>query len=175
MIPELNLGVTVLTNQESSAAFNTIVFHILDHYLNAEPNNWIEAFKIYYKRRADRTASIEKNADQSRKVASTPSLTLQEYEGIYQDAWYGEVNIKSNNDKLEIEFAHTPDLHGELVHWQYDTFLVRWYDRSLRGDAFITFILDEQGKIEQAKMKPYSPAVDFSFDYQDLLLVPVTR
>jgi CubicO group peptidase (beta-lactamase class C family) len=173
MIPELKLGVTVLTNQESGAAFNSIVFHVLDHYLNAEAYDWIQAFKTYYDHRAESAIAVEESADQSRVKESKPSLTLKDYAGVYHDAWYGDVKIEFKQEKLEIQFVHTPDLYGELIHWQYDTFVARWYDRSLRGDAFITFSLDSQGKIEQAKMKPYSPAVDFSFDYQDLLLQPV--
>lgn len=173
MIPEMKLGVTVLTNQESGAAFNSIVFHVLDHYLNAETYDWIKAYKTYYEKRAALALAVEKSADQSRVKESKPSLTLEDYAGVYRDAWYGDVKIDFKEDKLEIQFVHTPDLHGELVHWQYDTFVARWYDRSLRGDAFITFSLKPDGSIEHAKMKPYSPAVDFSFDYQDLLLVPV--
>ena len=68
---------------------------------------------------------------------------------------------------------HTPDLNGVLEHWQYDTFVARWNDRSLRGDAFVTFSLNPDGSIEQVKMKPFSKEVDFSFDYEDLLLKPV--
>ena len=35
MIPDLNVGVAVLTNQESTPAFDAITFRILDHYLGA--------------------------------------------------------------------------------------------------------------------------------------------
>jgi len=173
MIPELKLGVTVLTNQESDAAFNAIVFHVLDYYLNSKPQDWIKAFKTYYDHKANQAKAVEKNADRTRAKKSKPSLTLKDYAGVYHDAWYGDVKIEFKQDKLEIQFVHTPDLYGELIHWQYDTFVARWYDRSLRGDAFITFSLKPDGSIEHAKMKPYSPAVDFSFDYQDLLLVLV--
>jgi CubicO group peptidase (beta-lactamase class C family) len=175
MIPEIKLGVTVLTNQESGAAINAVAFQVLDYYLNAQSHDWIAAYKIFYERRAKREKSVEQNANQSRAAESKPSLKLSNYAGTYRDVWYGDINIEYKNEKLEIVFAHTPDLKGEMVHWQYDTFVVRWYDRSLRGDAFITFSLDLNGKIEQAKMKPFSPAVDFSFDYQDLLLVPLGK
>ena len=57
-----------------------------------------------------------------------------------------------------------------MEHWQYETFKVRWRDRTLRADAFITFQLDAEGKPVRATMEPESPAVDFSFDYQDLKL-----
>ena len=36
------------------------------------------------------------------------------------------------------------------------------------ADAFATFTLDEDGKPTGFKMKPISPATDFSYDFQDL-------
>src|SRR5919112_207579 len=45
MIPELRLGVAVLTNQESGAAFESIVYHVLDHYLAVKPPDYPAAFK----------------------------------------------------------------------------------------------------------------------------------
>jgi hypothetical protein len=62
---------------------------------------------------------------------------------------------------------------GDLVHWQHDSFLVKWRERELRADAYVTFALNPDGTIDQAKMLPASPDVDFSFDWQDLLLKPV--
>jgi hypothetical protein len=47
--------------------------------------------------------------------------------------------------------------------------------RELRADAFVTFTLTPQGGIAEARMEPASSSVDFIFDFQDLLLKPVTR
>ena len=58
------------------------------------------------------------------------------------------------------------------MHFQYDTFIARWRDRELRADAYVSFALKPDGSIDQVKMVPVSPATDFSFDFQDLLLVP---
>ena len=41
------------------------------------------------------------------------------------------------------------------------------------ADAFATFSLDEEGKPIGLKMKPISPATDFSYDFQDLDFVRV--
>ncbi|MNC93406.1 hypothetical protein D3C83_100290 [compost metagenome] len=76
---------------------------------------------------------------------------------------------------MTIRFTKTPDLVGDLEHWQYDTFVARWKDRELRADAFVTFSLNPDGSIEHAKMSAVSPATDFSFDFQDLLLKPVKK
>ena len=59
------------------------------------------------------------------------------------------------------------------MHWQYDTFVARWRDRELSADAYVTFALKPDGSVDQVKMVPASAAVDFSFDFQDLVLTPV--
>jgi hypothetical protein len=50
---------------------------------------------------------------------------------------------------------------------------VKWRNPELRADAFVTFALNPDGTIDQAKMQAVSPATDFSYDFQDLLLKPV--
>ena len=74
-----------------------------------------------------------------------------------------------------MRFTRSPQLVGDMEHWQYDSFLVKWRDRELRADAFMTFALTPQGTIDQARMAPASSSVDFSYDFQDLLLKPVAR
>jgi hypothetical protein len=81
--------------------------------------------------------------------------------------------VRDSRGKLSISFTHTKQLTGDLEHWQYDTFVARWKDRTLNADAFVTFSLGPEGKIEEVKVKPVSPLTDFSFDFQDLLLQPV--
>jgi hypothetical protein len=108
----------------------------------------------------------------ARNTNSRPSLPLSQYARTYTDDWYGDIVIEEQSGRLTMRFTHTPALVGDLEHWQYDTFVARWRDRELRADAYITFALTPDGSIEQAKMAPTSSAVDFSYDFQDLLLKP---
>ena len=110
-------------------------------------------------------------APTARDSLSKPSLPIERYAGRYTDAWYGDVTVAAQNGKLSLAMLPTPELIGDLQHWQYDTFVVRWKDRSLRADAFITFQLAPDGQVESAKMAPFSDEVDFSFDFQDLRLI----
>jgi CubicO group peptidase (beta-lactamase class C family) len=175
LLPELNLGITVLTNQESGEAFSSLTCHIADHYLGAPATDWVDAYLKVRERRNARTAEALKKAAGARDEASKPSLNLEKYAGIYTDAWYGDIRIAMENGKLVLSFAKTPALIGDLEHWQYDTFIVRWRDRELRADAYITFALNPDGTIDQAKMKAVSPETDFSFDFHDLLLRPAKK
>lgn len=175
MVPETKLGIVVLTNQESSEAFDSITYHIVDHYLGAPPTDWIEAYSKVKNRRAGETVTAEKKATSARDTSSRPSLPLERYVGTYRDAWYGDVAIALENGQLVIRFTKTPDLTGNLEHWQHDTFIARWKDRELRADAYVTFALNPDGSIDQVKMRAVSAETDFSFDFQDLLLKPVSR
>ena len=173
MIPDLNVGVAVLTNQESGEAFDSIAYRVLDHYLGAPAFDWIDGFTKTRARAEAALAQAEGRGTASRDAASRPSLPLANYAGSYRDAWYGDVTIAEDGGKLVMRFSHTPALAGDLEHWQHDTFIARWRDRELRADAFVTFALNPDGSIDEVKMRAVSPATDFSFDFQDLLLRPV--
>src|SRR2546425_8687981 len=172
LVPDQRLGIAVFTNQESGEAFEAITWRVLDHYLGAPTTDWIPVY-ARLKARGDSTiAAQERAAAAQRDSASHPSLPLEKYTGTYRDAWYGDVTMALEGGKLVLRFTHTPDLTGDLEHYQYDTFIVRWRDRELRADAYVTFALKPEGGIDQVKMAAVSPATDFSFDFQDLLLVP---
>jgi CubicO group peptidase (beta-lactamase class C family) len=173
LVPSLKLGVAVLTNQESGYAFDAIAYRILDHYLEAPPHDWLTGYRSLLEQNTAQVAAAEKQAAAARDSLSRPSLPLAAYAMTYRDPWYGDVVIEHTGNGLVIRMVPTPGLVGDLVHWQHDTFMARWRDREMRADAFVTFALNPDGSIRQASMVPASPAVDFSFDFQDLRLDPV--
>ena len=173
MIPEEGLGVAVLTNQESGAAFDAIAFHVLDHYLAVDPPfDWLGGWRTLVARIDSLNAAEVSATAAARDSTVGPSLPLAKYAGVYEDPWYGDVGIALEEERLVMRFSRTPIMVGDLEHWQYDTFLVRWRDRSLRADAFVTFQLEPDGSIERVRMEPASPTVDFSYDFDDLDLKP---
>jgi CubicO group peptidase (beta-lactamase class C family) len=173
MIPEINVGVVVLTNQEEGGAFQSVVLHVLDYYLNAPATDWVTAFRTLAERGRTAAAAAEQAAQTSRNADSKPSLPLEKYAGSYQDVWYGEAKIGLEEGKPVLRIAKSPGMVGDLEHWQYDTFVARWRDRTLHADAYVYFALKPDGTIESMKMLPVSPLTDFSFDFQDLLFTPV--
>jgi CubicO group peptidase (beta-lactamase class C family) len=175
LVPDLNLGIVVLTNQQSGGAFQSLTYRIVDHFMNAPATDWIAAFKKSEEMGRSRAAEVEKRQAATRAADSKPSLPLARYAGRYTDAWYGDISISLENNKLVLRFSHTPLLVGDLEHWQYDTFVARWHDRSLEADAFVTFALKPDGSVEQIKMVAVSPLTDFSFDFHDLLFLPAVE
>jgi CubicO group peptidase (beta-lactamase class C family) len=171
-IPDINFGVAVLTNQESGPAFDSIVYRITDHFLGESPYDWSGQYKKLVDRREAALAAAAKKRTTPRTAGAQPSLELSKYAGTYTDAWYGDIAIELQNGRLTMRFTKTPALVGDLEHFQHDTFIVKWRDRELRADAFVTFALNPDETIDHAKMEAVSSETDFSFDFQDLLLKP---
>jgi CubicO group peptidase (beta-lactamase class C family) len=171
LVPEENLGVVILTNAEEGGAFDSILFHILDSYLGLAPTDWIAAYKASEDQQEKQAAAITAKQNSGRAANSKSSLPLEKYAGVYDDAWYGPATIRMENAKLIFSLDHTPDAVGELQHWQYETFIAHWRERTME-DAFLTFTLKPDGSIDHFTMSAVSPLADFSFDYQDLWFVP---
>jgi CubicO group peptidase (beta-lactamase class C family) len=175
MVPDRKIGVIVLTSQEVGAAFNAVTMQALDQMLAAPKHDWLDAY-------AKAVAKQHGNADEdwnkhlaARNANAKPSLPIASYAGTYRDPWYGDVRIAMEGGKPIIRFTKTADLVGTLEPWQNDTFVIKWHQRWLNADAFLNFTLDADGKIREARMEPISPLTDFSFDFQDLRLVPVEK
>ena len=138
LVPEEKLGVVILTNAEETEAFDAILFHVLDHYMQLPSTDWIGAFKALKDQEEKEAAETMKKAEGGHAANSKPSLPLEKYAGTYNDAWYGPITIRFENGGLVISFDHTPGMVGDLQPWQYDTFKAHWRVRTIE-DAFVTF------------------------------------
>lgn len=174
LVPESKLGIAILTNAESGGALSALQYRLMDQYMTgATPTDWIKLVSDVEEEAHAKELARLKSASTTRASTSKPSLALSAYEGQYEDPWYGIMNVKRNGNKLVMSFSKTPDLTGEMEHFQHDTFIVRWKERNFNADAYATFSLDHDGSIDHVKMKAVSEETDFSYDFHDLLFTPV--
>lgn len=171
ILPEMKLGIIVLTNQQSGAAFNSITNSIKDGYLGIKGmdriktyndnrlKNELEASEIVKKVWADITATQKSN---------TQMPDVKNYLNTFKDAWFGEVSITELNGKMYFQAKNSPKLRGNMTYYKGNTYIVKWEDRSLDADAFVNFSLDHEGIAKGFTIAAISPLTDFSFDFQDL-------
>jgi CubicO group peptidase (beta-lactamase class C family) len=173
MVPEEKLGIAILTNAENSPVMASLYWRILDQYLDVPASDWISLYAE--QEAAMHREELERQGKEvsARAAKSSPSLPLAAYDGEYEDAWYGKISIRAEGRKHVLSFARTPDLVGELEHFQHDTFIVRWKERNFNADAYVSFALNPDGSIERMKMAPVSAETDFSYDFRDLAFTPV--
>ena len=171
LVPELHLGIIVLTNQESGAAFTAVSAHILDHYLGVTGQDRVQEMLSMSQGAAAESDKVLAAAWKQVALAQKAAPKKPDYSayvGRYHDAWLGDVNVYVQNNQLWLRAVRAPRLVGQVLPYRGNTFAVRWKARSFNADAFATFALDEMGRASGFKMKPISPATDFSFDFQDL-------
>ncbi len=171
LLPEKNVGFSIESNSEDNGIIRGLMDELLDHYLGLAKGKWPEKFIAHARKKMDE-ALKNYQAGTATPAKVGPSLPLERYTGTYSDDWYGNIKIGQANGKLTIDFKSTPRMQGPLDHWQYDTFVTRFTDKTIEP-AYLTFSLDAEGKVERITMKPVSPVADFSWDYQDLLFRPV--
>lgn len=171
LIPDLKLGIVVLTNQQSGAAFNTITNTIKDAYFGVENRDWFakydEQMTNYFKKVAEEKAAVFEHSKTFAKQKQLQPKASQ-FVGVYNDPWFGDIEITENGNGYRLTCKTSPRLKGTLLPYSNNVFIVKWDDRSYDADAFIIFTYDENGTAQSATMKPISSITDFSFDFEDL-------
>lgn len=169
MIPELNVGIVVLTNTSPGGlAFVTVMNEITDAFIGAEDFDWMGRIQGYLANKEDTDGELVAAVWETCKNASTKNLNLDDFTGTYADDWFGEITIENRDGKLWFTSKRSPRLTGEMFFYQANTFAIKWAYREMNCDAFASFTLDEEGEGTAIKMKGISPSMDFSFDFQDL-------
>jgi len=171
IIPDLKLGIVVLTNQQSGAAFNTITNTVKDAYLGIADRNWLKNYGDRMEKAEEEFARQKKEAF-AQSEAFRKDKTLQpkaeQFVGTYHDVWFGDAEISPQGNSYRIFCKSSPRLKGELLPYSNNTFIIKWDDRSYDADAYIIFDYDENGIAQAARLKPISEVTDFSFDFEDL-------
>jgi len=177
--PEQELGIVILTNQQSSRARDALMYSLMKSYLplslaekdSGQRIDWLQEMLKGYKRPVDITSNSLENS-----TAKSDPLTLviddqesQTLLGIYRDAWLGDFVIKKQKDKLIISSKRMVALVGELIKRGNNKYAVTWHDRGLEADVYAVFSRNNLGKITTMRLKPQSKNIDFSYDFQDLL------
>ncbi|MBE0677955.1 MAG: serine hydrolase, partial [Bacteroidales bacterium] len=171
MLPELRLGIIVLTNQQEEAAHEAITNVIMDSYLGITGNDWVGILKQkMLKDKADAQEITDRvwATVEARRRESYAETDPQTFVGIYSDAWFGDVVIYEESGTLRFRAVKSPKLRGEMFHYTANTFIIKWDDRTMDADAFAVFALDREGKPSAITMEAVSPLTDFSYDFQDL-------
>ena len=170
MLPDLELGVVVLTNSYYGGAglFRAVSQTIVDSYLGLDYYGWTD---YYLKRHLDGTDNANAVVEQVWETVETGNhdhINIEDYLGVYEDKWFGKVDVHLKEGRPWFTSSRSPWLTGPMYHYKANAFAIKWEIRDMDADAFAIFSLDEEGKAREVTMKGISPDIDFSYDFQDL-------
>jgi CubicO group peptidase (beta-lactamase class C family) len=124
MLPEEKLGVVVLTNG-LEAPTSAMTNYILDAFLGVPEKDWSAA--MLARQKAGKTRDNRISERISKQVKGTkPSLSLQNYTGNYFSDIYGTISVSLKDNRLRLDFEHSPQLSATLEHWHFDVWKINW-------------------------------------------------
>jgi CubicO group peptidase (beta-lactamase class C family) len=163
MMPEENLGIVVLSNSETPAS-TILVNKTFDLFTAAPARDWSANYLEQRKASASARQEAEKRVEQERAVNTRPSLDLAGYAGTYTGQMYGDAKVAIEEGRLVLRLVPAPNFVGDLEHWQYDTFRVKWREGIVYpfSKGFVTFVINARGQVEEMKIDVPNPDFDFN-------------
>jgi len=170
LIPDLNLGIVVLTNTSHGGAgvFLSVTQTIVDRYLDLDDFGWIDHYHKQLQSRQSTADLVVARVWETVKSANDDHIDVENYIGVYEDKWFGKIEVYMNDNQLWFRSFRSPKLNGSMQYYKANAFVIKWEYQDMNADAFAIFRLDEEGKAQSIRMKGISPNIDFSFDFQDL-------
>lgn len=163
MMPEENLGLVILTNSES--VFSTVLSaKIFDVFLGVPKRDWSADYLARVKRGEEAGKAAALKVEQSRVPNTEPSGPLLWFTGTYSGALYGDATVTEENGKLVVRLLSSPNFVGDLEHWHFDTFSIKWRSSIVYpfGRGFVRFALNAVDEVSQMKIDIPNPDFDFT-------------
>jgi len=162
MVPGEDLGMIILAN-DMTWLNDALMYKILDCYFNDKTRDWAAEY-LEYKKSYDKS-KVEQEAILvgERKKGTKPRIKyLDEYEGKYNDQYYGEATVVEVKGKLVLTLEPTKAVFtGTLEHWHDDTFRIAFNDPFL-PKGFVHFDYTEAGKVAGFSIELNNPDLHFS-------------
>lgn len=124
-VPEENLGITILTNNDNQAFFEALRYQILDAYLGVPYTNRSMQQIKYFKPSFDETVNQIKQL-QARVKGNKPQLALEQYTGIYSNELFGNIEIKAKGNDLIVDFKDHQKLSATLQYMDKNEWLLSY-------------------------------------------------
>lgn len=172
LIPELELGVVLLTNGSSSTARAAVMNTVVRSFMPVEQLDWIQLLTDEIKAREEAgqqeeklAVAVEAPAKEAPEACCVPGLS--QFAGRYRDPWFGDVIIRLEDGQLHFLAEKSPKLEGVMRHHDGSRFVVRWTDRTLEADAYVLFERGRNDRVVGISMTKLD-AGDFDFEDLDL-------
>ena len=124
-VPELNLGISVLTNNDNQNFFELLRLQILDAYLDVPyTNRSKQKLPNQLKDNVDQMKEID--AWKSRIKNTKPKLALSAFEGNYENQLYGSMDIIADENVLRARFNSHRNLTATLQYMDNGEWMITY-------------------------------------------------
>ena len=155
-VPDEQLGIAILTNNDNQNFFEALRYQLLDAYLGVPgTNRSAQMLPSFKKEMSDQLQEIE--GWRSRIKGNQPPRPLADYAGEYTHALYGSIWVKAKGNALEISFEHHPTMSATLRYMDKDEWLLEY--SNIEYGIFSTTFSAREGKVFSLQL-PVNPFVE---------------
>jgi CubicO group peptidase (beta-lactamase class C family) len=155
LVPEDGIGVVAMANLSSSNLQLALTHWVLDALQGREPADWSELYLELQERSEASSARSAAELEAARLAGVGPSLPLDRYAGVYQDALFGEIRLRQEeagegggDEGMRLVMDYSPEYVADLEPWHQDIFRATWR-RPGAGRTFVRFTLDTRGRVTE--------------------------
>jgi CubicO group peptidase (beta-lactamase class C family) len=124
-IPEENLGIAILTNNDNQNFFEILRYQVIDAYLDVPyVNRSRQQLASFNKEMKDQVENI--SLWKKRVKGNKPALPLSSYTGVYSNNLYGDISITAERNGLHVHFGIKPDLNARLDYLDNGEWLMQY-------------------------------------------------
>jgi CubicO group peptidase (beta-lactamase class C family) len=124
-VPEENLGIAILTNNDNQNFFEDLRYQILDAYLGVKyVNRSKQDLGDFRQGMKDQVAEID--AWKKRVTGGKPELPLSAYTGTYENELNGPITVSQSGTGLLINFSAKPELNARLDYMDKGEWLMTY-------------------------------------------------
>ena len=155
LIPEIGMGVVVLTNRAPNPMTTALCYHVVDDWLGTVEKDWVGEAIETHRRGLQQAQEAEDRRRIERTLGTQPASAPSDYAGSYHNKMAGDAQVRLEDGHLVFDYNRR---HlGDLVHWHYETFQVTWRDPifDMPEKSFLTFERDAEGAITGLKVRFY--------------------
>jgi CubicO group peptidase (beta-lactamase class C family) len=144
LIPDMHLGVVVLSNMNENRAPEGVMFQVLQDYLGLAHRDVSNALYAYTQKEKASSDAAGRKITAAHRPGTQAPLPLAEYAASYSDPFYGTAQVQTEDGHLVLRLGN-PRFVGDLEHWNGSTFQVRWRYRFYDRD-YVTFDVGALGE-----------------------------
>ncbi|MBS7565873.1 serine hydrolase [Mucilaginibacter sp. Bleaf8] len=161
LVPDMNLGIVILTNTDQNDLITTLNLDIIDAYLKMPFRSHSDAALTDFRNNLTQEQQHNKSMRDSTMLNLRPALSLNEYTGKYVSDVYGTMTIsKGDNNDLEARFEHHPKMFARMQPLGGNRFYVTFSDPEF-GKAVFPFIVQNNRvvgvQVKVADFVEYTP------------------
>lgn len=149
-VPEENLGIAILTNNDNQNFFEALRYQVLDAYLGVKYVDRSRQQLDFF------TPEISKQLSdigdlRARVKGRKPDAPLASYTGVYSNKLYGNITVTNTGNRLKVTFGIKPDLSATLDYMDGGEWLLEY--SNIEYGIFPTKFKIENGRVRSLIIK----------------------